>query len=143
MVALPDSSAGEATTLADLGDAKIGVQLGTTSLDAVTESIEPNDEPQVFDTSNDVVSALENGQVDAVVVDTPTALYLTAAQVPDASIIGEFPAPGGDEWGALMEKDSELTGCVSAAVDELKDSGELEKIQQRWINAGGGVASLE
>ena len=143
VVALPDSSAGDASTLADLADAKIGVQLGTTSLDAVTESIEPNDDPQVFDTSNDVVSALENGQVDAVVVDTPTALYLTAAQVPDASIIGEFPAPGGDEWGALLQKDSELTGCVSAAVDELRDSGELDKIQQRWINAGGGVASLE
>ena len=143
VVALPDSSAGDAQGLADLADAKIGVQIGTTSLDAVTESIEPNDDPQVFDTSNDVVSALKNGQVDAVVVDTPTALYLTAAQVPDAKIIGEFPAPGGDEWGALLERDSDLTDCVSAAVDELKSSGELDKIQQRWINAGGGVPSLE
>ncbi len=143
VVALPDSSAGGATTLADLADAKIGVQIGTTSLDATKESIEPNDDPQVFDTSNDVVSALKNGQVDAVVVDTPTALYLTAAQVPEASIIGEFPAPGGDQWGALLQRDSSLTGCVSAAVDELESSGELDKIQQRWINAGGGVASLE
>ncbi len=143
VVALPDSSAGGAGSLADLADAKIGVQIGTTSLDAVTASIEPNDDPQVFDTSNDVVSALENGQVDAVVVDTPTALYLTAAQVPDAKIIGEFPAPGGDSWGALLEKDSSLTGCISAAVDELKSSGELDKIQQRWINSEGGVPTLE
>ena len=143
VVALPDSSAGSAQGLADLADAKIGVQIGTTSLDAVTASIEPNDDPQVFDTSNDVVSALENGQVDAVVVDTPTALYLTAAQVPDAKIIGEFPAPGGDTWGALLEKDSSLTDCVSAAVDELKSSGELDKIQNQWINAEGGVPTLE
>jgi polar amino acid transport system substrate-binding protein len=143
VVALPDSPAAGATTAADLGDAKIGVQIGTTSLDAVTASIEPNEDPQVFDTSNDVVSALENGQVDAVVVDTPTALYLTAAQVPDASIVGEFAAPGGDQWGALLQRDSSLTGCVSAAVDELRDSGELDKIQQRWINAGGGVPSLD
>jgi polar amino acid transport system substrate-binding protein len=77
------------------------------------------------------------------VVDTPTALYLTAAQVPEASIIGEFAAPNGDEWGALLQKDSELTGCVSAAIDGLRDSGELDKIQQRWINGSGGVATLD
>ena len=143
VVALPDSSAADAASLDDLGDAKLGVQIGTTSLDAVTASIAPSEDPQVFDTSNDVVSALKNGQVDAVVVDTPTALYLTAVQVSEASIIGEFDAPEGDEWGALLERDSELTDCVSAAIEELRDSGELDKIQQRWINASGGVAKLE
>ena len=75
------------------GRLEIGVQIGTTSLDAVTESIEPNAEPQVFDTSNDVVSALENGQVDAIVVDTPTALYLSAAVIDGGKIVGEFAAP--------------------------------------------------
>ena len=143
VVATGDSDIADAGSLADLADANIGVQIGTTSLDAVTASIEPSSEPQVFDTSNDVVSALENGQVDAIVVDTPTALYLTAVEIDDGVIVGEFEAPEGDEWGALLEKDSALTGCVSAAVDELKGSGELEKIQQRWINAGGGVATLE
>jgi len=143
VVALSDSDAAGATSLADLADSDIGVQIGTTSLEAVEASIEPNAEPQVFDTSNDVVSALKNGQVDAVVVDTPTALYLTAVQVPEGEIVGEFPAPGGDEWGALLGKDSALTPCVSAAVDELKSSGELDKIQEQWINAGGGVATLE
>ena len=143
VVAISGSDAAGATSLADLADADIGVQIGTTSLEAVTESIEPSSEPQVFDTSNDVVSALENGQVDAVVVDTPTALYLTAVQVPKGEIVGEFSAPGGDEWGALLEKDSPLTDCISAAVDSLQDSGELDEIQQQWINAGGGVATLE
>ena len=143
VVATGDSDIADAGSLADLADANIGVQIGTTSLDAVTASIEPTSEPQVFDTSNDVVSALENGQVDAIVVDTPTALFLTAVEIDDGVIVGEFEAPEGDEWGALLQKDSALTGCVSAAVDELKSSGELEKIQQRWINAGGGVATLE
>jgi polar amino acid transport system substrate-binding protein len=142
VVALPGTLPDKLTTPGDLADVKIGVQIGTTSLDAVTQSIEPSEDPQVFDTSNDVVTALEQGQVDAIVVDTPTALYLTAAQVPDAKIYGEFPAPGGDEWGALLQKGSSLTGCVSAAVDELKSSGELEKIQQQWINAQGGVPTL-
>ena len=97
----------------------------------------------MFDNSNDVVTALKQGQVDAVVVDTPTALYLTAVQVPDATIVGEFPAPGGDEWGALLAKDSSLTDCVSAAVDELESSGELDKIQEEWINSAGGVSKLQ
>jgi polar amino acid transport system substrate-binding protein len=142
---MPGTLPDDLTTAGDLADVKIGVQIGTTSLDAVTAAIDPNEDPAVFDNSNDVVSALENGQVDAVVVDTPTALYLTAAQVPKAQIYGEFAAPGedSDQWGALLEKDSPLTSCVSAAIDELKSSGELEKIQQQWINAKGGVPSLD
>ena len=88
-----------------------------------TDEIQPSSQPQVFNNSNDVVTALKKGQVDAVVVDLPTALYLTAAQVPDATIVGQFPAPGGDQWGALLAKDSPLTGCVSAAIDELAELG--------------------
>ena len=83
VVALKDSDAAKATSLEDLKSAKIGVQIGTTSLDGVEEKIEPDEKPQVFNSSNDVVTALKNEQIDAVVVDLPTALYLTAAQVPD------------------------------------------------------------
>jgi polar amino acid transport system substrate-binding protein len=134
VVALKDSDAASATSLADLANAKIGVQIGTTSLDAVNASIQPSTEPQVFDTSNDVVSALKNGQVDAVVVDVPTAFYLTAVQVPQATTVGQFAAPGGDEWGALLEKDSPLTACVSQAIDELQSSGELPAIEKKWMS---------
>ena len=133
-VALKDSEAASATSLADLADANIGVQIGTTSLDAVNAEIEPSNDPQVFDTSNDVVSALKNGQVDVIVVDVPTAFYLTAVQVPEAAVVGQFPAPGGDEWGALLEKDSPLTDCVSQAIEELKSSGELAAIEKKWMS---------
>ncbi|MEZ5156173.1 MAG: ABC transporter substrate-binding protein [Solirubrobacterales bacterium] len=143
VVALKGSDYADATSLEELKGAKFGVQIGTTSLDAVNEVIQPDEDPSVFQNSNDVVSALKQGQVDAVVVDTPTALYLTAVQVPDGTIVGEFPAPGGDEWGALLAKDSSLTACVSAAVDELKSSGELDEIQQEWINSAGGVNELQ
>jgi polar amino acid transport system substrate-binding protein len=134
VVALKDSDAAGATSLADLADAKLGVQIGTTSLEAVESSIQPSEDPQVFDTSNDVVSALKNGQVDAVVVDVPTAFYLTAVQVTEAAIVGQFSAPGGDQWGALLEKDSPLTDCVSAAVTALQESGELPEIEQKWMS---------
>src|SRR3954452_16052766 len=134
VVAVKGSSAAGATSLADLKDASIGVQIGTTSLDAVGSEIEPSNQPKVFNDSNDVVTALKEGQVDAVVVDLPTALYLTAAQVPSATIVGQFSAPGGDKWGALLAKDSPLTGCVSNAIDELRSSGELGQIENRWMS---------
>ncbi len=131
------------SSLAELQDATIGVQIGTTSLDAVNDVIQPSSEPQVFDTSNDVVSAFKNGQVDAIVVDVPTAYFLTAVQVPDGTIAGQFAAPGGDEWGALLEKDSALTDCVSAAIAALNESGELPAIEKKWMSDVTSAPVLE
>jgi polar amino acid transport system substrate-binding protein len=142
VVALKDSEAAGAKSLAELQDAKIGVQISTTSLEAVEEEIEPSSKPEVFNSSNDVVTALKNEQIDAVVVDLPTALYLTAVQVPQAAVVGQFSAPGGDQWGALLEKESALTGCVSQAVEALRSSGELEKITQRWMSKAAGAPEL-
>ncbi len=142
VVAAKGSSAAKATSLDDLADATIGVQLGTTSLDAVTEAIQPSEDPKVFDDSNAVVTALRQNQVDAVVIDLPTAFYLTAAQVPSATIVGQFEAPGGDEWGALLEKDSPLTACVSQAITSLRESGELDRITQRWMGGAAGAPEL-
>jgi polar amino acid transport system substrate-binding protein len=142
VVALKDSDAAKATSLEDLQGANLGVQIGTTSLEAAEAEIEPSSRPEVFNNSNDVVQALKNGQIDAVVVDLPTALYLTAVQVPEAAVVGQFSAPGGDQWGALLEKDSELTGCVSQAVEALEDSGELERITQRWMSQAAGAPEL-
>jgi polar amino acid transport system substrate-binding protein len=142
VVALKDSDAAKATSLEDLQDANLGVQIGTTSLEAAEAEIEPSGRPEVFNNSNDVVQALKNKQIDAVVVDLPTALYLTAVQVPEATVVGQFSAPGGDRWGALLEKDSELTACVSDAVEALESSGELEKITQRWMSQAAGAPEL-
>ena len=143
VVALKDSDASQAKSLDDLKDTRFGVQIGTTSLDAVGDVIQPSTEARVYDNSNDVISALKQGQVDAVVVDTPTALYLTAVQVPEATVVGQFSAPGGDTWGALLEKDSPLTACVSKAVEDLKSSGELPKIEQRWMSQAAGAPALD
>ncbi|MFN8216829.1 MAG: ABC transporter substrate-binding protein [Solirubrobacterales bacterium] len=139
VVALKGSEAANAKSLADLKSADLGVQVGTTSLEAVEQEIEPDSAPEVFNSSNDVVQALKNKQIDAVVVDLPTALYLTAVQVPTATVVGQFEAPGGDQWGALLAKDSPLTACVSQAIEELEESGELEKITQRWMSQGRGA----
>lgn len=143
VVALKDSPAADAATLANVADADIGVQIGTTSLDAVDTVIQPSADAQVFDTSNDVVSALKNEQVDAVVVDVPTAFFLTAVQVTEAEIVGQFAGPEGDEFGALLEKDSPLTDCVSAAIDSLRESGELAEIEEQWLSEATDAPILE
>ncbi len=142
VVALKSSDAAKATSLADLSDTTIGVQIGTTSLEAVNDVIKPSTDPKVFDNSNDVVTALKQGQVDAVVVDVPTALYLTAVQVPQATVVGQFPAPGGDRWGALLSKGSPLTACVSKAVESLRASGKLQQITDQWMSKAAGAPEL-
>jgi polar amino acid transport system substrate-binding protein len=142
VVAPKGSSAAGVTSLADLAGKKIGVQLGTTSLDAVQATVKPSQQPQVFNDSNDVVTALKQKRVDAVVVDLPTAFYVTAAQVPSAKIVGQFQAPGGDAWGALLKKGSKLTPCVSKAIGQLKSSGELDRIQRKWMGAAAGAPEL-
>ncbi|HVW47357.1 MAG TPA: ABC transporter substrate-binding protein [Solirubrobacterales bacterium] len=142
VVALDGSEAAKAKTLAELKDTKFGVQINTTSLKAVEEFIEPSSKPEVFNSSGDVVTALKNGQVEAVVVDLPTALYLTEAQVENATIVGQFGNAEGEEWGALLAKESPLTDCVSGAIEALEESGELEKITQRWMSQAANAPEL-
>ena len=142
VVALKTAEAAQAKSLAELKGTQLGVQIGTTSLEAAEEEIEPSTKPEVFNSSNDVVQALKNEQIGAIVVDLPTALYITAAQVPAATVVGQFSAPGGDEWGALLAKGSPLTACVSKAIDQLRGSGELEKLTQRWMSQAAGAPEL-
>jgi polar amino acid transport system substrate-binding protein len=138
VVALKNSPAANASSLAALKSAKLGVQVGTTSLDAVSASIQPSSQPQVFNDSNDTVRALKNGRVDAIVVDLPTAFYITAAQVQQAKIVGQFAAPGGDRWGMLLARGSKLTPCLNRALAEVSSSGELKRLQDKWM--GGDAA---
>ena len=130
-----DSDFASATTVADLKDAQIGVQVGTTSLDAVNAVIAPSKQPRVYDNSTDVVRALKNGQVDAIITDLPTTIYLHDVEVEGSKLVGQFSAPGGDDWGAVLEKGSPLTPCVTQAVDTLRESGELQQITDEWIGA--------
>lgn len=134
VVALEGSSIANATTLAELQQAKLGAQVGTTSLDFITETIQPTQEPMVYNDTNDAKSALEAGQIDGIVVDLPTAYYVTAAEFKNAKIVGQFPAQeGGEEFGLLMAKGSPLVTCVNWALTNLKDSGELQQIQDEWL----------
>ncbi len=134
VVAFNDSPIAGATTIAELKDAKLGAQVGTTSLDFVTEVVQPTNDPYVFNDTNDAKSALQNGQIDGIVVDLPTAYYVTAAEFDNSKIVGQFQATaGGEEFGLLLQKGNPLVTCVNKALTTLKDSGELQEIQDAWL----------
>jgi polar amino acid transport system substrate-binding protein len=136
VVALKDSPAAGATSLADLKDLKLGAQTGTTSLTAIRDVIEPDQDPLVFRDTNAAKQALNNGQLDAILADLPTAFYITAVEIPQAQIIGQFQPETGqqEEFGMLFQKGSELVPCVNEALDTLKEDGTLDQLEQQWLS---------
>jgi polar amino acid transport system substrate-binding protein len=142
IVALADSPAEGATTVADLVDVKFGAQAGTTSLTFINDIIKPSNEAFVYDDNAGAKAALEAGQIDAIVVDLPTALYISAVEIEGTSVIGQFPGSAGgltDDFGAVFTKDNPLVACVNTALAALKESGELAKIEQAWLSDNAGV----
>jgi polar amino acid transport system substrate-binding protein len=130
------SKAAGAKSIADLKDLLIGAQTGTTSFDAIEQQIKPTAGAQVFNTNDDAVLALQNGAVDAIVLDLPSAFYATGVQLDGGLIIGQLPTPdgkSGDEFGLVLAKGSPLTADVTAAVDALRDNGTLQDIADKWL----------
>ncbi|MFE6867118.1 ABC transporter substrate-binding protein [Kitasatospora sp. NPDC057692] len=135
VIALKSSKAASAHSLADLKGVKLGAQVGTTSLEAITGTIRPTAQPAVFDSNDLAKAALRNGQVEALVVDLPTAFYITGAEVTEAQVVGQLAgAGGGEQFGLVLDKGSRLTGCVSAAVDALRADGTLAALEKEWLS---------
>ncbi|MEU3184219.1 ABC transporter substrate-binding protein [Streptomyces sp. NPDC006923] len=136
VIALKNSPYAKARTGADLKGAKLGAQVGTTSLDTINEIIKPAQKPAVFQKNDFAKSALRNGQVDAIVVDLPTAFYITSAEVPDAKVVGQFANSAGtaEQFGLVLDKGSALTSCVTRAVDGLRKDGTLAALEKQWLS---------
>ncbi|PWJ26703.1 amino acid ABC transporter substrate-binding protein (PAAT family) [Branchiibius hedensis] len=144
VVTYKGSPIASAKTVADLKGAKLGAQVGTTSYNAITNQIKPTAQPSVFDTNDLAVQALKNHQIDGIVVDLPTAFYMTSAQLTDGVIVGQLPVVGQPEqFGAVLTKGSPLTQCVSMAVDALRKDGTLEKLQTTWLASQGAPKLTE
>ncbi|MFI8963494.1 ABC transporter substrate-binding protein [Streptomyces sp. NPDC053493] len=150
VIALKSSKAAKATTLADLKGVKLGAQVGTTSLDVINEQIKPDQPAAVFQKNDLAKAALKNGQVDAIVVDLPTAFYITGAEVPEAKVVGQFDTAGGaggavakEQFGLVLDKGSALTSCVSQAVDALRKDGTLAAIEKQWLSEAAGAPVLK
>ena len=121
-------------SIAGLRKYKFGAQLGTTSYNAIVNVIKPTSKPAVYDTNDKAVFALKSKQIDALVVDLPTAFYVTAVQVPNGRILGQLAAKTGEHFGMVLKKGNPLTACVNQALAKLKANGTLKAIQALWLS---------
>lgn len=142
VVALADTPIAAATTVSALKEFTLGAPIGTTSLTYITEVIAPTADPKVYDTLDAAIQALSNGQVDGVLVDLPTAFYVTAVQLENGTIVGSLPTAGQETeyFSVVLDKDSPLTDCVNAALAALKADGTLAAITEEWITGQGAPA---
>ena len=129
-------------TIAGLRPYKLGAQLGTTSYSYITSRIKPSQQAAVYQQNIAVVTALKNKQIDGLVVDLPTAFYVTAVQVPNSKILGQFPSTTGEHFGMVLAKGNPLTACVNRALSTLRKSGQLKRIQQTWLGKAAGAPVL-
>ena len=132
------------TTLQGIKDAgaKLGAAVATTSLDVIESNL--GLKAQVFNDNAAAVTALKNKQIDGLVVDLPTAFYLSAVEVPNGIIVGQIDgSDAGDQgFGLLLAKDSPVTSCVSQAVDAIRDNGTLDQITNQWLADSAGAPVL-
>ncbi len=144
VITIAGSKAASASSIADLKGLSIGAATGTTSFSAIEDVIKPTGGAQAFNSNDDAKAALVAGQVDAIVVDLPTALYLTAVELSGGKIIGQLSgAAAGDKFGLVLDKGSSLTAKVSAAVDSLRASGKLQELADKWLTAAAGAPVLK
>ena len=121
-------------SIAGLRPFKLGAQVVTTSYNYIKRFIRPSSSPLVYDTNDAAVQALKNGQIDGIVVDLPTAFYVTAVQADDGVIVGKLPTRGTKErFGMVFEKGNTLRRCVNRAINRLWANGTVKKLQQKWL----------
>jgi polar amino acid transport system substrate-binding protein len=135
VVALKSNKIAHAASTAALQDAKLGTEVGTTSYDFINSVIKPSSKPNAYNSLNDAINALKAHQIDGIVADLPTAFYMTTVQIPDSTIVGQFPANSAvGHYGIVLSKSSALTTCVDRALTALKSKGTLPQIQQTWLS---------
>jgi len=144
IVTTGSSPAASATSLADLKGVDVGAAVGSTSYEVAAAQI-GTDKLQVFDDNDKAVAALQAHQVDALVIDLPSAFYLRDAVLDDGKIVGQLAdsSAGGDQYGLLLAKDSALTPAVTAAVDALAANGTLKALEEQWLNNAENVPVLQ
>src|SRR6476659_719055 len=140
VVTVKSSPAAQVNTLDGLKGTKLGAQVGTTSYTAAKAL---NPAVAVFNNNDDAKAALTNGQIDALVLDLPTA-FEVQSELTDGVIVGQLPAgtEKAEQFGIVLDKGSPLTACVSKAVDDLSNAGELANLQKEWLASAGSAPML-
>jgi polar amino acid transport system substrate-binding protein len=136
VVVMSDSEFADATTITELKAAELGAQVGTTSLTAIEEVIQTTVDAAVYNTTDDALEAMKNGQIDGVVVDLPTAGFITTVQVEGSTIVGQLGEASGaasEHFSLVLELDSPLTECVNGAIAALDADGTLDALSDEWL----------
>jgi polar amino acid transport system substrate-binding protein len=134
---------GEVKSLADLKKYQLGVQVGTTSLTYITDTIKPDQDPRVYNTNDAAVAALKAKQVDGIVVDLGTAFYVSSAQLDNGRIVGSLPDTQAPEhFSVVLQKGSALTPCINQAIAVLRANGTLDTIRKINIESQGQVPAI-
>ena len=144
LVAYADSPIQAAETIADLKAYRLGAAQGTTSLNYIEDVIQPDQKASVYEDNSSAKLALDANQIDALVFDLPTAYYITAVEIPDASIVAVLETPGAqpEEFGLLFAKGNPLVTCVDQALEALKADGTLAKFEQEWLAQAGDIKTI-
>jgi len=144
IVVVKGTKIASAGSVDELKPYELGTQIGTTSYDYIVNNIKPSKNPSVFDTNDAAVQALKNKQIAGLVVDLPTAFYVTAVQVPNSKILGQFPSAGAQEhFGLVFEKGNSLVQCVNDALSKLRTDGTLGRLQDKWLSKAAGAPVLK
>ena len=134
LVSVQGSPIAGATSIAELADAKLGAPIGTTSLSVIEDVVQPSEEPAVYDDLAGAVQDLKSGAIDGIVVDLPSAFFITAVQIPKGVVVGQFETGETQEYFAMaFETGSPLVECVNLGLEEMKADGTLDAIEQEWL----------
>jgi len=136
----------KATSISDLKNFKLASQIGTTDYAFITNTIMPNKEPGAYNSLADAVAAMNAHQVDGLVVDLPTALYMAdpfVQEVKNSTVVGQFPVqPGGPYFGMTFQKGNSLVACVNLALQEMKSDSTLQNITTEWLSQKTNVGTV-
>jgi len=131
-------------TVANLDDAKKvrwGVQLNTTANSYLADKIKPATEPRVFDRTTDAFAALNAGQIDAVMLDTPIVLgAVKEKEVKDAEVVGQFKT--GEVYGAVVNKGSKNVDAFNTAIKAMKADGFRDQLFKKYFADQAAVPEI-
>jgi polar amino acid transport system substrate-binding protein len=125
-----------------------GDQVGTTGLAYINDNIKPTRSPRVYSTLDQAVLALKTGQIDAIVIDTPTGQYMATEQILGkgnktiAAQVGQFPSVG-EHYGLLFQKGNPMVSCVDTAIAAMKSNGTLSALASRWLGIYTSVPIIQ
>ncbi len=148
IVALKGSKIAKDHSPSQLKSYLYGDQIGTTGLAYINNYIKPTRPARVYSTLDQAVLALQTGQIDAIVIDTPTGQYMASSQIVNAkkkliaTQVGQFPSVG-EHYGLLFAKNNAMVGCVNTALATLRSNGTLASLQKKWLGIYTSVPTIK